>query len=806
MIRIEHEAPVSFTVGAAFHRRAERSTRLEVLHGGEKNPVEAMLRLLSRQGAWATVERGRGHSRKDQTRLILFGRFGLLRLELAQLTDSLAFIGLRPDRRPDSLDGMVHVTIQAPRLVPEGRDGFGARALIRAIEEASVEHERVVARGPAGSGSPHGDTRRARSLADLGSDANELLQVLDACIEFERAVEEQTYLQATVKSYAYTDYRVRSTSDELARVVFLGKGAPLLRGARVRVPGLGKQTAEVVSGSGRGVEVLIPGGLWTRPEQKGDLVVVFDDVATKARREAIQAWNWTNPALLQALLSPDSLGVAPPFLPDDSLDDQYKAAAMGRMQSSADVVAVQGPPGAGKTYLIQSFIVRTLEANPDARILVTSYCHAAVDNALDGLDARGVRVLRHGRPGKAETTHLSTSVQARLRDEIVSRLPPAGAGDSPEHQRFLTDWREALGEDGPDSTLEQIVMLRSQVHGVTCVGSWTIPALRRMRFDVVIVDEAGQIPLPDLLIPIRNAQRAILVGDHEQLRPIVSTALEDALRDPGDLPLTPEVRREIFALSGFELIWDRLPADRKESLWWQYRMPESLSRLPSDLFYNGDLTAAPSSKAQAFESGILEAPIVWVDAGRAAHELRTYQEDGSRHLAQSVVNRVEAAIIGRFLEQEVIAGIDSIGVIAMYRAQADLLQDYLGERPNLTVDTVDGFQGRQRDLIIVSFCASLPGQKAIRGFIRDPHRLCVALSRQRRGLVLVGDRGSLSRIRGDRRFPNAQKQFARILATGPGSHAVIRTPLGADLQSLEILRKGWRRPRALAGPEGVRRR
>ena len=342
-----------------------------------------------------------------------------------------------------------------------------------------------------------------------------------------------------------------------------------------------------------------------------------------------------------------------------------------------DCALIHGPPGTGKTYTIAQ-TVRALVDRGD-RVLLSAFTNRAVDNALEALRDEGIEsVVRVGS---------ETGVRPDMQDvRLVSR------GDPVERAREL---REA-----------PVVAATT-----AACGSRT---MREQSFDVALVDEASQLTELGTLAAINLADRFVLVGDHEQLPPVVRA----------DTDLTKSL---------FERLVERYP-EASVMLDRQYRMCQRIQAFSSASFYDGALRPASGEVAAQSLADL------GVDVGDLPPDLRDpvsfVDPDGRR---EGNANPVEADRVAEVVAAFVDAGVDpdAIGVIAPFRAQVA----EIGRRVDVTVDTVDRFQGSSKEVIVVSFVATgdLDGP-----IFEDHRRVNVALTRAKKALVLVGDAAALS--------------------------------------------------------------
>ncbi|RRJ28279.1 AAA domain-containing protein [Halocatena pleomorpha] len=348
--------------------------------------------------------------------------------------------------------------------------------------------------------------------------------------------------------------------------------------------------------------------------------------------------------------------------------------------TAEDCALIHGPPGTGKTYTLAQTVRALCERGE--RVLLSAFTNRAVDNALEQLREQGFTdFVRIG------TEH--------------------GVSDSMQDARL--DYRGDPEERA--ATLRNAPVVAGTA--ATC-GS---PVLKECAFDVAIVDEAGQLTEPDTLAAINLADRFVLVGDHEQLPPVVrddDSALQTSL---------------------FERLIDRYP-DAAVTLDKQYRMAQRIQYFSSQTFYDGQLR--PASPAVAGQQ-LSELPTVSHEALPSALQdaVAFVDPDGT---ATGNVNRTEAERVAEIVDAYRSAGVpaDDIGVIAPFRAQVAEITRRVS--PDITVDTVDRFQGSDRSVIIVSFVATGTLDSPI---FEDRRRVNVALTRAKKALCLVGDERAL---------------------------------------------------------------
>jgi len=355
--------------------------------------------------------------------------------------------------------------------------------------------------------------------------------------------------------------------------------------------------------------------------------------------------------------------------------------AVKRALAAEDFALVQGPPGTGKTYTLAR-TVRALVERGD-RVLLSAFTNRAVDNAIEALEEQGFTdVLRWG----SETG---------VRDDMQKyRLDRHG---DPEERTTTLDGAGVVAAT------------------TAACGS---RALKAQSFDVAVVDEAGQLTEPGTFLATNLADRFVLIGDHQQLPPVV--------RAENDLG-TSLFERLIESYPEAAVMLDR-----------QYRMNQRIQYFPSREFYDGALRPATAEVAarrlddlRGVDPKALPAefydPVSYVDP------------DGT---ATRNTNAQEADRVAGIVESFVAAGVDpgDIGVIAPFRAQ---VAEISRRTSGVTVDTVDRFQGSSKEVVIVSFVAT---EELSSPIFEDHRRVNVALTRAKRALVLVGDRAALGSV------------------------------------------------------------
>ncbi len=430
--------------------------------------------------------------------------------------------------------------------------------------------------------------------------------------------------------------------------------------------------------------------------------------------------------------------------------------AVNEVLRTKDVMVVHGPPGTGKTTTLVEAIYETLMR--ESQVLVCAQSNMAVDWISEKLVDRGVNVLRIGNPSRVNDKMLSFTYERRfeahpdypdlwqLRKTIREMRNRRHRGDDSFHQKI-----ERLKSRAAEIEIRINAELfgEARVIASTLVGSAN-RLLHGMRFTSLFIDEAAQALEAACWIPMRRVSRVILAGDHCQLPPTIKSlaAMHGGL-DKTLMQRIAENHPEVVTL-----------------LRVQYRMNEQIMRFSSDWFYGGKVESAPSVRHR----GILDYdnPIVWIDSKDtlpSSVDENTEPETVSNRYHEEFIgesfgriNKPEAELtlatlqelfdkIGRvrILEERI-----DVGIISPYRAQVQYLRQlirrreyYKPYRSLISVNTVDGFQGQERDIIIISLVRS--NEQGQIGFLRDLRRMNVAITRARMKLIIIGDVETLTK-------------------------------------------------------------
>ena len=420
--------------------------------------------------------------------------------------------------------------------------------------------------------------------------------------------------------------------------------------------------------------------------------------------------------------------------------------AVNRVLRAKDVAIVHGPPGTGKTTTLVEAIYETLRREP--QVLVCAQSNMAVDWISEKLVDRGVPVLRIGNPTRVNDKMLSFTYERRfeshpdyellwaIRKAIRELRAHRKRGDEKYHQKM---------ERLKDRATELEIRINAQLFGEARVIACTLVGaghrlLDGQKFGTVFIDEAAQALEAACWIPIRRCSRVILAGDHCQLPPTVkSIAALKAGLGKTMMERIVEQKPEVVTL-----------------LRMQYRMNEEIMRFSSDWFYGNQVESAPEVKYRSILD--LDVPMEWKTLPDLpeGEEISFKEEFIGENFGR--INKAEAELTLLTLQQyferigktRVLNERLDVGVISPYRAQVQYLRSQLRKkeyfkpfRHLISVNTVDGFQGQERDIIVISLVRS--NDQGQIGFLRDLRRMNVAITRARMKLIIIGDVQTMSR-------------------------------------------------------------
>ncbi len=407
--------------------------------------------------------------------------------------------------------------------------------------------------------------------------------------------------------------------------------------------------------------------------------------------------------------------------------------------ASEDLFFMQGPPGTGKTTAIVEIVLQLISAKPNARILISSETHVAVDNALDRL-AKEVSpqllesILRYPEFSISEFECESTpQTDALTRADAVWHKAYEAA---PELTMQL--WSELDSSRKNDDETLSVARWQArnlaemhQVIGVTCNQIDHLMDSETPMFDLAIVDECSKATMPEWLMAMSVAKKCILVGDHKQLPPTFCTEESAVLKEMDD-------RKERLIRNGvIERLFDNLPSEMKGTLGRQFRMLPAIGQFISRHFYKGELEHYRTKTDHEFQD------FGWFTYKSNGYRVPETEDSEKKVLINDFEIRIimkRLAEINDRLKRAKVERKISVALITPYKAQCKALHQALTEHDfskvlAVEVDTVDAFQGRQADIVFFSFVRTTGPAT----FYADDRRMNVAISRARDAVYLVGD-------------------------------------------------------------------
>ncbi|GBF36605.1 IGHMBP2 family helicase [Methanofervidicoccus abyssi] len=462
------------------------------------------------------------------------------------------------------------------------------------------------------------------------------------------------------------------------------------------------------------------------------------------------------------------------FEPQDENLNESQKKAVSLSLGSEDFFLIHGPFGTGKTRTVTEVIIQ--EVKRGKKVLATAESNIAVDNLVERLWGK-VKLVRVGHPSKV-SKHLKEStlyyqIEAHEKYKEVKRLRKKAERLVTIRDKYLKptpQWRRGLSDEEILKFAERGIGIRGiSVRNIRSMAQWitvnmeiqrlydearrieeeiikevidkaevvlstnssvALEYLEGVKFDVAVIDEASQATIPSVLIPIGRCDKFILAGDHKQLPP---TILSEKAQE--------------LSKTLFEKLIELYPSKSK-ILEIQYRMNEKLMEFPSREFYGGRIRAYEGVKnislldlgvkevsLEGFWKYILDPkePLVFVDTSQHPEKW-----EKQRRGSTSKENPLEAEVVKKILERLIKMDIppESIGVITPYEDQRDLIDTLIGNY-GVEVKTVDGYQGREKEVIVLSLVRS--NRDGELGFLTDMRRLNVSLTRAKRKLIVIGD-------------------------------------------------------------------
>ena len=450
---------------------------------------------------------------------------------------------------------------------------------------------------------------------------------------------------------------------------------------------------------------------------------------------------------------------------DENLNDSQKKAIENAL-SCENFFLIHGPFGTGKTRTLVELISQ--ETRQGHKVLATAESNAAVDNILERLmDNKKLTLTRLGHPQRVSKHNITQTLAYKVEnhklnkkikkihkkiDNLIEKRKvhtkptpqyrrgygdydilhmaskgKGGRGISSDKMKSMAKWIEINQEiDEAHDEIKRIEnrMIKDIIDSSDVIlatnSSSALEAIARVKFDVAVIDEASQATIPSVLIPIAKAHRFILAGDHKQLPPTIISDRAGALS------------KTLFE----ELI--RIYPFKSQLLNIQYRMNSLLMKFPNEEFYDNGLKSDSSVDdikiRDILDSHQDEEALLFIDTSDIADNRERHLKD-----SKSIVNEIEAEIAIRIADDYLSDGVNEsdIGIISPYADQVKIIQ----ENTEIEVKTVDGFQGREKEIIIISTVRSNDNGNI--GFLSDLRRLNVAITRAKRKLIIIGNKDTL---------------------------------------------------------------
>ncbi len=421
--------------------------------------------------------------------------------------------------------------------------------------------------------------------------------------------------------------------------------------------------------------------------------------------------------------------------------NQGQNKALSKVFNAKDIAIIHGPPGTGKTTTLVNAIKELVKT--ERQVMVCAQSNAAVDLIVEKLDDLGIEVLRMGHPARLTPEVIENSLDVKISKHGFFRELKEIRKRSEEYRRMSRKYKRSFGHEERmqrklvmkearmlrddanriESQITEDLIDRAQVIACTLVGS-TSRMLEDRVFKTIFIDEASQALEPACWIAMQKAYRVVMAGDHLQLPPTIKSI---------------KAAKQGLAETLFEKAM-RLD-DASEMLETQYRMHPQIMKFSGDRFYKGRLKTADDVLLR--ERDVQDDHFVFIDTAGCGFTEKVKKE------TLSTFNEEEANLLIKYLSSNISLH-QTKGIIAPYKAQIEKLRALVMKtaaldnvRDNISVNTVDAFQGQERDVIYISLTRS--NEKNEIGFLKEYRRMNVAMTRARTKLVILGDSGTLGK-------------------------------------------------------------
>ncbi len=432
------------------------------------------------------------------------------------------------------------------------------------------------------------------------------------------------------------------------------------------------------------------------------------------------------------------------YLISDELNISQQKAIQSAL-ACQDIHIIHGPPGTGKTTTLVHLIIQLLKT--EKQILVTAASNAAVDNIAERLMQKGISVLRVGHSARVnENLHsalMDYQIQAHTEFKLVRNMLKEadnirkqalkfkrnfGTSEREQRQNLLKEAKNIKKEAIEiEKHIKNTLLHNAQVICTTLIGCYH-PDIAHKTYSTAVIDEATQAIEPATWIPITQAKRIILAGDHHQLPPTVKSF------KASKMGLQTTLFEKIYAIC----------PQNSTLLSVQYRMNAQIAQFSNQQFYQNNIQNEVNIATQTLIDEVSDGyplkykPIIFIDTAGCGYEEVLDEQN------KSLYNPQEALLLEKIYTQ-LIQNLNTqieIGIISPYSAQVQYLKSQIKTAVHTEIDTIDSFQGREKDVIFISLVRSNNNHEI--GFLADTRRMNVALTRAKKHLVVIGDSATIT--------------------------------------------------------------